>query len=86
MPNREHLQKEILVLTEIIKDNRVAVRSRTMPPETKELLRQAIVQREATGTTRITSSLVGSLLVLRGPCRCPSASAHSNQGAKLNAD
>jgi hypothetical protein len=46
MPNREHLQKEILVLTEIIKDNRVAVRSRTMPPETRELLRQAIVQRE----------------------------------------
>jgi hypothetical protein len=46
MPNREHLHKEILVLTKIIRDNRVAVRSRTMLPATKDLLRQAIAQRE----------------------------------------
>ena len=47
MTEREHLQKQILTLTEIIMDSRAALRSRTMKTATKDLLRLAIAQRKA---------------------------------------
>jgi hypothetical protein len=47
MTERERLQKEILALTEIIRDSEAALRSRTMTTASKDLLRTVIAQRKA---------------------------------------